>query len=128
MSDSSSKGAALITGASAGIGAVYADRLARRGLDLILVARNEARLKAVAARLREETGRSVGLLPANLSDKAQRAKIEAVLRDDPNVTMLVNEWLRFDSSRRALSQGFRNSMPAPRYRIAQIAGATGIAL
>jgi short-subunit dehydrogenase len=90
VSDSSPKGTALITGASAGIGAVYADRLARRGFDLILVARNEARLKAVSARLGDETGRSVSVLPADLSDKAQLAKIEAVLRDDPSITMLVN--------------------------------------
>jgi uncharacterized protein len=90
VSISRSKGTALITGASAGIGAVYADRLARRGFDLILVARNEARLKAVSARLRDETGRSVGVLPADLGDKAQLAKIEAVLRDDPRLTMLVN--------------------------------------
>jgi uncharacterized protein len=90
VSTSRSKGTALVTGASAGIGAVYADRLARRGFDLILVARNEARLKAVSARLRDETGRSVGVLPADLGDKAQLAKIEAVLRDDPRLTMLVN--------------------------------------
>jgi short-subunit dehydrogenase len=90
MSESRPRGSAVITGASAGIGAVYADRLARRGFDLILVARNEARLKAVSARLRDETGRSVGVLPADLSDKAQLAKIETVLRDDPSITMLVN--------------------------------------
>jgi uncharacterized protein len=90
VSDSHSRGSAVVTGASAGIGAVYADRLARRGFDLILVARNQARLKAVSARLRDETGRSVGVLPADLTDKAQLAKIEAVLRDDPTITMLVN--------------------------------------
>lgn len=90
MSDSHSRGSAVVTGASAGIGAIYADRLARRGFDLILVARNQARLKAVSARLRDETGRSVGVLPADLTDKAQLAKIEAVLRDDPTITMLVN--------------------------------------
>lgn len=51
MSNSSSKGTALITGASRGIGAVYADRLAKRGHDLILVARSEEPLKALSQRL-----------------------------------------------------------------------------
>ena len=90
MSKSSPKGTALITGASSGIGAVYADRLAKRGYDLLLVARNEERLNAVASRIRSETGRKVTVLPANLSDKASLAKVEAVLRNDPNITVLVN--------------------------------------
>src|SRR6266851_1161568 len=87
---SSSKGTALITGASMGIGAIYADRLAKRGYDLILVARNEARLKALSARLTKETARSVIPLQADLSDKTDLAKVESRLRDDQAITMLVN--------------------------------------
>ena len=90
MSDSYSKGTALITGASTGIGAVYADRLAKRGYDLILVARNEARLKALSARLTEKTGRSVTPLRVDLNDKADLAKVEQMLREDEAITMLVN--------------------------------------
>jgi uncharacterized protein len=86
----SSLGTALITGASSGIGAVYADRLAKRGYDLILVARNEERLKSLSARLTSETGRSVKVLPADLGAKAPLAKVEAVLRDDPSIVVLVN--------------------------------------
>jgi short-subunit dehydrogenase len=90
MSNSRSKGTALITGASRGIGAVCADRLAKRGYDLMLVARNEARLNALSARLTSETGRSVAPLPADLNDKADLANVETTLRDDQAITMLVN--------------------------------------
>jgi short-subunit dehydrogenase len=81
---------ALITGASRGIGALYADRLAKRGYDLILVARSETRLKALAANLTRETGRTVDVLPADLSDKSDLAKVEARLKQDRNITLLVN--------------------------------------
>jgi NAD(P)-dependent dehydrogenase (short-subunit alcohol dehydrogenase family) len=84
------KGTALITGASSGIGAIYADRLARRGYDVILVARNQSRLAAVAQRLRDETSRSVGTIAADLNDKADPARIEATLRTNANITLLVN--------------------------------------
>ena len=87
---SSSKGTAVVTGASRGIGAVYADRLVERGYDLILVARDPARLETVSARLTRRTGRSVSLLPADLNDKTDLAKVEQTLRNDPTITMLVN--------------------------------------
>ena len=76
----SSKGTALITGASSGIGAVYADRLARRGHDLILVARNRERLDAPATRLTDETGCSVTVIVAGLNNKADLARVEQVHR------------------------------------------------
>ncbi|TXL69554.1 SDR family oxidoreductase [Vineibacter terrae] len=84
------KGTALVTGASSGIGAIYADRLARRGYDLILVARNRSRLDTLARRLGAETGRSIKTLAADLGDKADLARIEALLRDDAGITLLVN--------------------------------------
>jgi short-subunit dehydrogenase len=85
-----SKGTALITGASSGIGAIYADRLARRGYDLILVARNRARLDALAERLTDETGRAVEVIAADLGSKDDLAGVETVLRTDAGITMVVN--------------------------------------
>jgi short-subunit dehydrogenase len=85
-----SKGTALITGASSGIGAVYADRMAHRGYDLILVARNRGRLDTLASRLTNETKRSVEVLPADLNDKADLARVEEVLKKDASLTLLVN--------------------------------------
>ncbi len=84
------QGTALITGASSGIGAVYADRLARAGYDLILVARRADKLRALANELTNSTGRSVETLPADLTRPEDLARVEEVLRRDASITLLVN--------------------------------------
>ena len=80
----------LVTGASTGIGAAYAGRFARRGHDLVLVARNAARMEALADRLRGETGVAIDILPADLADAGERAAVEARLRDDARIGILIN--------------------------------------
>lgn len=80
----------LITGASTGIGATYADRFARRGHDLVLVARDTARLDALAARLREATHVRVDVLPADLTQADDLAAVEARLREDSTIEILIN--------------------------------------
>lgn len=81
---------ALITGASTGIGATYADRLAKRGHDLVLVARDAARLDALAERLRREANVGVEVLRADLTDETDLAAVETRLRDDASIGLLVN--------------------------------------
>ena len=80
----------LITGASTGIGSVYADRFARRGHDLVLVARDEVRMKALAARLQGEAGVSVDILQADLTNRAELAAVEDRLRRDEKIDVLIN--------------------------------------
>ncbi len=80
----------LITGASSGIGATYADRFAKRGHDLVLVARNRERMEALAERLRRENGVHVDILRADLTDARDLAQVEARLREDTRIGILVN--------------------------------------
>lgn len=84
------KPSVLITGASTGIGAAYAERFARRGHDLVLVARNVARLEALASRLRDETGVAIDILQADLTNPAELSAVETRLRDDARIGVLVN--------------------------------------
>lgn len=85
-----SLGTAVVTGASSGIGAVYADRLARRGYDLVLVARDAARLTLLADRLARETGVHTEVLQADLTNPADRARVEQRLQSDASITLLLN--------------------------------------
>lgn len=80
----------LITGASSGIGATYAERFARRGHDLVLVARDQARLETLASRLRREHGIAVDVLQADLTQTSDLIKVEARLRDDRKIGILIN--------------------------------------
>jgi short-subunit dehydrogenase len=85
-----SKGLAVITGASSGIGAIYADRLARRGYDLLLVARDQIRMLDLARTLERTTGSNVDIMAADLTDTSDLASLEQFLREDSRVTLLVN--------------------------------------
>lgn len=84
------KGTAVVTGASSGIGAVYADRLAERGYDLVLIARRADKLEQVAERVRSKSGRTVNIFAADLSDDLDLARVEVLLKETPNITLLVN--------------------------------------
>jgi short-subunit dehydrogenase len=105
MTQSNTLGTALVTGASSGIGAVYADRLAARGYALILAARDEARLTALAATLRDQYGVSVEVARADLTDAADVATLEAKIAAQPDLTLVVN------NAGAALMGGFVDNTP-----------------
>lgn len=81
---------ALITGASSGIGAVYADRLAARGYDLILVARRADRLEALSAQLAKTHGVKAEPVVADLTKDQDLAHVETLLATREDVQVLVN--------------------------------------
>ncbi|MBZ9784455.1 SDR family oxidoreductase [Pseudomonas sp. REP124] len=90
MNPAKSQGTALITGASSGIGAVYAQRLASRGFNLLLVARDQRRLDESASKLHTEHGVQVEVLKADLTQKDDVLKLEQRLRTDSSISLLVN--------------------------------------
>jgi len=97
-----SKPSVLITGASAGIGAVYADRFAKRGHDLVLVARNQARLAILADRLRRETPVTVEILPVYATTLASASWSTTPVTASPAVlwTKARTRWQRSSGSTR----------------------------
>lgn len=96
----------LITGASSGIGATYADRFARRGHDLVLVARDAAKMDALAERLRTETGVKIEVLKADLTDTPDLAKVEKRVAEDAAIGILIN------NAGAASEGGFTDQTPA----------------
>jgi short-subunit dehydrogenase len=90
MSIQNPNGTAVVTGASTGIGAVYADRLARRGFDLLIIARDSKRLTDLSSKLTSKTGRKVDVISANLTNKEDLRKVESRLQSDTSISLLVN--------------------------------------
>jgi short-subunit dehydrogenase len=82
--------AVLITGASSGIGAVYADRFAQRGHDLVLVARDKVRLDTLAEQIRKQASVNIDVLPADLTKITDLRRVEQRLSDDENIQILIN--------------------------------------
>jgi short-subunit dehydrogenase len=87
---SGNRGTAVVTGASSGIGAVYAERLAGQGYDLLLVARRADRLEALAETIRQKHGQAVAIFAADLADDGDLRKVEERIAGDDKIALLVN--------------------------------------
>ncbi|MVV52413.1 SDR family NAD(P)-dependent oxidoreductase [Pseudomonas sp. PB120] len=85
-----SRGTAVITGAASNVGIACAERLAHQGYDLTLIARDRQHLLVIAARITDQSGRSVEVLAANLALADELTRVEAILRRDASITLLVN--------------------------------------
>jgi len=90
MSTVNDKGTALVTGASSGIGARYAERLAERGYNLLLVARDEQRLQRLSQQLQSRFAVTAEVMPADLTDIRAIERVAQRLRQDQQISLLVN--------------------------------------
>jgi short-subunit dehydrogenase len=119
---------ALITGGTSGLGAAFARALAAQGSDLVLVARDEARLTAIAAELQATHGVTVDVLRADLSVEADLSAVAAVLEDrDQAIDVLVNS-AGFGVHRKLLDpdvQGHRYAIDVMCYAVLVLSGAAG---
>lgn len=101
-----SRGTALITGASSGIGAMYAERLAREGQDLVLVARDQTRLDQLASQLRNDFDIDVEVLRADLLNGQDLERVERRLQEGKQISLLVN------NAGMSIGEGFTQASPA----------------
>lgn len=90
MKENKEMGTAVITGASSGLGEVYAERLAKRGYNLKLVARRKDRLDILADKLQSKYGVKVTNLVADLGSAADLENVVNDLRNDSSITLLIN--------------------------------------
>ncbi|HEX7907580.1 MAG TPA: SDR family oxidoreductase [Paraburkholderia sp.] len=105
---------ALITGASSGIGAVYARRLAARDHDLVLVARATERLNVLASELRDAHGVAIEVITADLTDSPQLEPVLQRLRSQPPIDILVN------NAGAGLAGDFTNADPADMHKLLRL--------
>ena len=124
--------AAAITGASSGIGRVYADRFAKRGYDLLLVARRKERLDALSEELQQKYGVKVDTLVADLTKREDLQKVGRDLASNERIAVLVNNagtavvgasaeledaslWEAFDATRIRMFNAAQTKKAASRY-------------
>lgn len=106
------KGTAVVTGASAGLGKVYADRLAKRGYDLVLVARSKDKLENLATSLRTDYGVAVRTLIADLSAEADLERVASDISADPSITIVA-----YEAAAAELFAASQNGKSASRYGV-----------
>jgi short-subunit dehydrogenase len=90
MKTNNELGTAVVTGASSGLGKAFAEKLAKKGYDLKLVARREERLIELAENLRAKYGVTVTNYVADLSLAADLEKVATAIQNDSNITLLIN--------------------------------------
>ena len=124
-----SMGVAVITGASTGIGAIYADHLVRHGYDLLLVARNRQSMDELAKRLIVDTRHKLEILaeivmpPGDMVDAAVSGLDQGEFVTIPALPD-AGQWQTYEAARQALLPNLSRREPADRYTLVRTAGGT----